>query len=151
MLKEAGKWLWGTPAVCPHCGGGLPLLRSPESPQTLHGFVCPGCGSELVRRAAMEWREAVCMLWLCGSLAFAAESGAYVLGLAMASLATLLLLRSQITSRLVVRKIGSRTTEKRDIKGDGTRAAGFNAKTVYSVRPVPTRVVGAERRRLGQG
>jgi hypothetical protein len=145
MLKEVGKWLWGTPAVCPRCRGSLPLLRSPESPQTLHGFVCPGCGSELVRRSAIEWREVVCMLWLCGSLAVAVESGAYVLGLAMASLATVLLLRSQFTSRLVVRKINGGS---RDIKGDGTRAAGFNTKPVYPVRRVPTRVVGAERRRL---
>jgi hypothetical protein len=147
MLKELGKWLWGARTVCPHCGGGLPLLRSPDSPRTLRGIVCPECDSVLVPRAQMEPREALFGALLCGSAALAWQGRMHplelALGLALASLALVLLLRSQFTGRLVVADAALEPRHELDI-GDDHWTAELRHKPLHAVGRIhAVRVVSA--------
>lgn len=148
MLKETRKWLWGTRTGCPHCGGVLPVLRSLESPQTIGGFVCPGCGSTLMRRVPMEPREALYSLCLCGGLALAVAAHAHVLGGMVAGLATVLLLRSQFTCRLVVGDRIEEFPDEDDAGMNGGAHSGPRREPLGAARRVrPPGVVAAYRRR----
>jgi hypothetical protein len=147
MLKELGKWLWGARTVCPHCGGGLPLLRSPDSPRTLHGIVCPQCDSALVPRVQMEPREAIFSLLLCGSAVLAWQGRMVlpelVLGLALASLALVLLLRSQFTGRLVVADAALERRDELDAAADHW-SAELRRKPLHAVSRIQAvRIAGA--------